>query len=326
MPNVTRLVVGVLLGLAACRSVSEPAAAPPSLVLTTLIDNKRHYEGEPIYFVMELQNVGPDTAWVDMFSFASLNMSGDIEPEHGRHLDVWGGVVDYYYPPEWRGNPIEPGGRRYLIDYVQSRWGVYDSTLRDPYQSHAVPPGRYTFRVRFGWDVDRPNGLTGVVDAAPASFLVADRDAREDSLFRNLVALARSAWDSTTRPTYLASLLEQLRTLSRDDLTNPLLPLMATNLVVTADVLGMPLDKSERVWLRSMLTGIAAARPSSPAGAYAAIAACRYAGNASDTVASAAFRDSLAGRVQAALCRRGTGIRTGRLPITADHVSTAGTQ
>lgn len=72
------------------------AATSQQLALTASVAKATFFDGEPIYFLLELKNAGPDTAWVSLFSLASpqvvLSVTDDRRlfrsPERGVSFQV----------------------------------------------------------------------------------------------------------------------------------------------------------------------------------------------------------------------------------------------
>jgi len=199
------------------------------------------FEGEPVYIAFSLSNKGADTAWVLPFDFSGWYLDGELTDSTGTELSRWGLTVDYFFPPDYRGQPVRPGERQFSIPLIQDRWGVYRADMRDLYLSHHLPAGRYTLRAHFccrllnrrlhvlNWQA------RDVLDAEPITFRVRARTFDEEQSFQSLQNLVAMPWDTAQRPMYLDSLMSAVRTRSPDD---PLLPLLAGRFIGAVSVFG----------------------------------------------------------------------------------------
>src|SRR5206468_10063278 len=99
-----------------CALACDNSVAPQAqLDLSVHLGKSEFFEGEPLYVVFDLANLGPDTAWTMPFNRASWNLRADLRRSDGTLLPEGGPIVDYLYPPGYRGEPLAPGDHVYDV-------------------------------------------------------------------------------------------------------------------------------------------------------------------------------------------------------------------
>ena len=117
-------VVGVTLLLACVRGVGSPTPAASPLALRIVLTKPESFEGEPIYALFELRNVGSDTVRIPPFGVNAGWLAAVLHRADGS---------------------VVPGGRSMWVDYA-CVGGRSDGLLRRP-RSH---PGSGTCKFRRG--------------------------------------------------------------------------------------------------------------------------------------------------------------------------------
>src|SRR5207247_10431173 len=79
------------------------------LKLSAEVGKAELFEGEPIYLLVRLQNLGTDTAWGTFFGAGTLPFTMAVTPEHGNPVPVRMPFVDVRVGLDWRGEPVPPG-------------------------------------------------------------------------------------------------------------------------------------------------------------------------------------------------------------------------
>src|SRR5262245_36724717 len=247
---------GLLAMALSCSNPADSLLSGLQLRLASELGTKRDFfEGEPIYVVFALTNHAPDTVWTRRFSFLQgWVLDGEVTDSVGNRLDKWGFVVD---GGGYRGEPLAPGMSRYQIWLTQDRWGWYRAEMDTLYFGHHLPPGRYTLRMRFPYDV--PGRLVSrVLDAEPITFRVHTRSAAEEQSFQRLYHLAGMSWDTTRAAALGDSVMANVQSRSRDD---PIVPLLRRWAFTVRESLRLET-------LVNALTAVARAQRTTAAGAY----------------------------------------------------------
>jgi hypothetical protein len=133
-------------------------------------------------------------------------------------------------------------------------------------------------------------------------FVVAARTAVEDSLLANVQRLARMPWDSLDRPTFLAALLQYAGDRVAQDVRDPLLPLLLSQMVGTARAVGYPPDSVTTNSLNALRLVVGQNRRFEPAGVIA-VAPIRYERPAFIPEVARLLGESLGGDVVRAISR-----------------------
>jgi len=244
------------------------AVAPKSqLQLTVHLGKSEFFEGEPLYVVFDLASLGPDTAWTLPFNRVSWNLRGDLRRSDGTLMPEGGVVVDYAYPPAYKGQPVPPGRHEYDVLVMQEFWGLPAAELRDLYfGGRNLPPGQYEFTAVFTTNL-RGND---VLESAPIVFSVRTRSATEDSAMQAVIRLVGMAWDTLQRPSFLSSLVASVAARDGHD---PFVPYLAGPLLGTASALGYLPDSEATKQLFAAQEAAAEAQRNLAGGAFAALGA-----------------------------------------------------
>lgn len=290
-----------LLGVVviSCDNPVEPRA--PELELTVHLGSHDFFEGEPLYVVFELANKGQDTAWITPFGLPAWFLHADLVGTDGWKSPEWGVIVDYLFPPGYRGAPLAPGKRVFDIALLQYRWGDYESAAENLYLSHHVPTGTFTFSAHFVWEL-RGSRFRGPrsVDATPVTFTVRSRTPQEDTAFSQVEALAAMPWDTLQRPDFLSTLI---RDVEGRDPSDVFVPLLSGQLVGTAWAVGYPPDSADEDRLTTVRVAAAEAQRFMPGGAMA-VASIDRAGSTLMRDLADRLNGSLAGAVATWLVER----------------------
>ncbi len=180
---------------------SVATAAPSSgiaqeLVLNAGVGKTTFFEGEPIYFLVQLQNVGTDTAWVYFFNLFSPAVTLSMGRGLGNPTPVAKPTRNYVVRPPWRGVPIPPGASVLntivLQDILGDEWDSRSHLFR-----HHLSPDEYELRVEFDAHAGLPGAAPLTLKAAPIAFQVRIPTAAEDNEVRELEAMRKMGWDTT---------------------------------------------------------------------------------------------------------------------------------
>lgn len=215
---------GSLATVLSCDNPTGPLFPALDLTLGSELGAKQDFfEGEPIYVAFSLSNHGTDTIWTNLFSFSAWFLDGEVTDSAGTALSKWGLIVDYLFPPGYRGEPLAPGKRLYQVQLIQDRWGLYRAGMVDPYFGHYLPPGRYTLRMYFPFDVPSRR-VSRVIHADAVSFRVRPRNSADEQSFQRFQALMAMPRDTLHFAAFADSVMANVQTRSPDD---PILPFLA---------------------------------------------------------------------------------------------------
>ncbi len=177
----------VTLLLACARGGRSPTPAVSPLTLKIVLTKAESFEGEPIYALFELRNVGSDTVRIPPFGVNAGWLTGVLHRADGSLVpggrSMW---VDYVCPKTCNGDPMAPGGARYQPLMVQELWGEQGPL---PYEAlyRRIDTGTYTLDVSFR--LDGVAGSTAVV-ASPVTLRVRPRWPAEDTVYQEFFRLA----------------------------------------------------------------------------------------------------------------------------------------
>ncbi len=197
MPSRTSL--RILLALSLPATVTTPRSAKgfsQQLILTAEVGKTEFFEGEPVYLLVRLQNVGADTAWTFFFNLFSPAVTLFARRGHGTPAPVSKPVEDRLVRPSWRGEPVPPGASFLNTIVLQDIMGdEWDS--RSHLFTHHLSPDEYALRVEFNahWGVPRTTPLT--VATVPIVFRIRERTPSEENEVRELEAMRGMGWDTT---------------------------------------------------------------------------------------------------------------------------------
>jgi len=207
------------------------------LVLTAHVGKTEFFEDEPVYLLARLQNLGPDTAWVDSFGLASLDaFTISARRGDGQEVPVGGVWVNYMclrLGACW-GKPVPPGVNLLSTIVLQDIAGDGQNILRHLYAQH-LAPDRYELRVEFRAHGGALGTTPLAVQAAPIAFRIRTRTAAEEDDVRELEAMRQTRLDTTRvdgyprAVRYQASLINWVEEHLSEQPDDPFLPFLLSN-------------------------------------------------------------------------------------------------
>jgi hypothetical protein len=162
-----------------------------SIILSAQLDDSVYFEGQPVYFVVRLENSGLDTAWTSKPSFARGTLHGSLRVD-GRDVPEFGLSVSYIVAPGTRGTALAPRESTYEALVLNTRWG-YPGPLSETLYLKTLPPGAYVLAVTFDaepWVASGPLRLR-----TETRFRVRERTASEEALLGETEQFATTAFD-----------------------------------------------------------------------------------------------------------------------------------
>lgn len=285
----------VTLGFAVT-SLAVPASRATSqeLRVTAAVGKEVFFEGEPIYGLFELSNNGPDTAWAAIFGFGPDRLAVSLRRVDGTALPATRLWVEYAIPPGWRGAPVAPDERKYLMMVLQNILGDPVQPSWTLFPNH-IPPGIYTLSATFNSAVAGPSGAESTLDAEPVRIEVKQRTPEEERSFRDIEKTLGEGWNRATRAGYFPRLMALIRSRLAADSLDPFAAFLVNDAVMTGHAWGLRLASSDASQLTRARLGVARAQRSRPSGAVAALALLREPIPPSDLAAQ--LGPSLAGEV-----------------------------
>jgi hypothetical protein len=251
-----------------CTLTREAPALQQPLSLSANIGKEEFFEDEPIYAVFRLTNTGPDTAWLGRFELMPEELDLALTRSDGAVVPRVTVSVDYVTDPSSRGDPLAPGGRRFLLLVLQNRYGVEPRPGPRVFDKY-LPPGRYILTATFN-----PHATSlPVVVMAPVSLTIRPRTPAEDASFGEVARVMSLWWDRAQQAQYVAALEELAdRRLKAND-ADPYLAYLLNEGVVKAAAAALPVDTARAARLESLCVLTALAQRARPSGALAARAA-----------------------------------------------------
>ena len=255
--------------LATVCTVSRGILALQQLLnLSATIGKEEFFEDEPIYALFQLTNTGSDTAWLGRFELMPgeldvrlIRSDGAVVPR----VTVW---VDYVTDPRSRGDPLAPGGRRFLLLVLQNRYGVEPRPGPRIFDKY-LPPGRYTLTATFN-----PHAISlPVVVMTPLSFAIRPRTPAEDASFGEVARVMGLWWDRAQQGQYVAALDELADRRLKANGGDPYLAYLLNEGEVKAEAAGLRVDSAGDARLANLRVLTALAQRARPSGALAAQAA-----------------------------------------------------
>ncbi len=244
-----------------------------SLELTATVADRVFSEGEPIYAIFRVTNLGADTAWITPFKVlthavgTSLARIGDDTQVPQRLV-----FEDIVTAPGWHGDPLPPGATRYATIDLQYLWGE-SGPLSTTLFCRNLRPGVYRFRA---WFIATPVTDPGVppvrLEAPPVVFTVRSRTGAEEARYREIVALSGMAWDKSKRPGFIARLRDVVTNRLAGDSLDSFAPLLITSGIDVARGIGLPIDRETAGAVTALQIRIARAQRSRPSGAVVGMA------------------------------------------------------
>src|SRR6266566_4441798 len=146
---------GILLALLlpAALITARPAnGVSQQLILSAEVGKTTFFEGEPVYLLVRLQNLGTDTAWTASSDLLSPAVTLSVSRGHGKTAPVPKPFFDHFVRPSWRGEPIP---RRRLSGDGRAA-GHY--RRRVGYPQPPIPASPLTGSIRVAPGLGRPLG------------------------------------------------------------------------------------------------------------------------------------------------------------------------
>lgn len=190
--------------LLAAVGMAAPRSGLPQhhLSLTADVGKSEFFEGEPIYLLVRLQNVGADTAWTDFFDLLSPAVTLSVSRGGGKAAPVAKPVADFAVHASWRGEPVPPGASFLQTMVLQTIMGDGSDISRHLF-AHHLSPDEYALHVEFNAHAGVPRVTPLTVKAAPIVFRIRARTSAEENEVRELEAMRRMGWDTTRVAGYL---------------------------------------------------------------------------------------------------------------------------
>src|SRR2546426_11692067 len=178
--------------LGALTTTRPVTALAQQLKLSAEVGKAEFFEGEPIYLLVRLQNLGTDTAWVTFYGLGTLPFTIAVTRENGSPVPVRMRSVDFLVPPNWRGDPVPPGASVMNTLVLQDLAGDEWPRGRHLFLFH-FPPAEYKVQVEFAahLGVSRTAPLT--LRAAPIIFQIRARTVAEEAEVSELEEIGRAS-------------------------------------------------------------------------------------------------------------------------------------
>jgi hypothetical protein len=204
------------------------------LILSSQVGKTAFFEGEPIYLLVRLQNLGADTAWVTFFGLGTQWVPLSVSRGDGTPVPVGTLYMDYRVSPTWRGEPLAPGASivntQVLQDFAGDQWNT-----RNHLFTHHLSPDQYEVHVEFAAHAGVPRTTPLLVRAAPISFRIRERTAAEEAEVAELESMQRMGADTTRiagyprAAGYKAALIDWVERRVRVQPDDPFLPFLLYN-------------------------------------------------------------------------------------------------
>ena len=194
-PRISGIVL-VLLLPAALITARPANGISQQLTLSAEVGKSTFFEGEPVYLLVRLQNLGTDTAWTASSDLLSPAVTLSVSRGHGKTAPVPKPVSDHFVRPSWRGEPVPPGADFEETVVLQVIMGD-EWDIRSHLFPHHLSPDQYELHLDFDahWGVPRTTPL--IVEAAPIVFRIRERTPAEENEVRELEAMRQMGWDTT---------------------------------------------------------------------------------------------------------------------------------
>src|SRR5256884_4835037 len=232
-PRISGIVLALLLPAALI--IAHPAnGISQQLRLSADVGKTTFFEGEPVYLLVRLQNVGTDTAWTASSDLLSPAVTLSVSRGHGKTAPVPKPVSDHFVRPSWRGEPVPPGADFQETVVLQVIMGdAWD--IRSHLFPHHLSPDQYELHLDFDahWGVPRTTPL--IIEAGPIVFRIRERTSAEENELRELEAMRQMGWDTTRvqgvprAAGYKAALFDWVRRRVREQPQDPLLPFLLSH-------------------------------------------------------------------------------------------------
>ena len=203
------------------------------LKLNAEVGKAAFFEGEPIYLLVRLQNLGTDTAWVTFFGLGTLPFTMAVTRDDGNPVPVRMPSIDFLVPPSWRGDPVPPGASVMNTLVLQDLAGDEWPRGRHLFLFH-FPPAEYKVQVEFAAHLGVPRTAPLTLRAAPIIFRIRARTVAEEAEVSELEGMWQMDWDTTSvgghgGAAYKATLIEWVEKRFGGHADDPLLPFLLDN-------------------------------------------------------------------------------------------------
>lgn len=260
-------VIAMLLLVGACHSA--PAAPPPvpyvPVELRVTLDRSAYAEGDPVYALVELRNVGTDTVCVPSMSLDQDWLKMDLSRDGVR---IAGGKmlwVDEFYSPGYVGEPLPPGGAHYEPILLSERWSDGDRVSQALFLGR-LPPGLYALVAQFNPRIHWWPGAT--VTSMPVAFIVRSRDSAENARYDLWMRFAKQLqpghWPAEVTDSLMGALAARVAGDSADPLSATLAEFVATGEMVAQG------RRDHIAIIREWQSAVMRHEPDAPAAAWAA--------------------------------------------------------
>jgi hypothetical protein len=230
---------------------SRLSQAQEQLLLTADVGKSEFFEGEPIYLMVRLQNVGVDTARTYIFNLLSPAVTVSLKGRQGTTRFLVNYVLDYRTPASWLGEALAPGAAVLKTMVLQTLLGA-EQDLRNHLFAHHLAPNDYELNVEFNAHLNLSRTLPLTIQARPIAFRIRERTRVEEDEVKQLEGMRRDAWEkrrvtgnSQAARVSLMGLIERRLREWPDD---PFLPFLLTSGFVAADAMEEQSKSGRRVW------------------------------------------------------------------------------
>ena len=234
-PRDTSYVIRTALLLSTALTTTRPLTGlAQQLKLSAEVGKAEFFEGEPIYLLVRLQNLGTDTAWVTFFGLGTLPFTMAVTRANGNPVPVRMPSVDFYAPPNWRGDPIPPGASVMNTLVLQDLAGDERPGGRHLFLFH-FPPAEYEVHVEFAAHLGVPRTAPLTLRAAAIIFRIHARTVAEEAEVSELESMWQMDSDTTSvgghgpGAAYKAALIEWVEQRFGKHPDDPLLPFLLDN-------------------------------------------------------------------------------------------------
>src|SRR3989442_8656823 len=204
------------------------------LKLSAEVGKAELFEGEPIYLLVRLQNLGTDTAWVTFYGLGTLPFTIAVTRENGNPVPVRMRSVDFLVLPNWRGDPVPPGASVMNTLVLQDLAGDEWPRGRHLFLFH-FPPAEYQVHVEFAAHLGVPRTAPLTLRAAPIIFRIRARTVAEEAEVSEVESMGQMDSDTTSvgghgpGAAYKAALIEWVEQRFGGHPDDPFLPFLLDN-------------------------------------------------------------------------------------------------
>src|SRR3989449_3864322 len=204
------------------------------LQLSAEVGKAEFFEGEPIYLLVRLQNLGTDTAWVTFFGLGTVPFTMAVTRDNGNPVPVRMRSVDFLVLPNWRGDPVPPGASVMNTLVLQDLAGDEWHGGRHLFLFH-FPPAEYEVHVEFAAHLGVPRTTPLTLRAPPILFRIRARTVAEEAEVSELEGMWQMDWDTTLvgghgpGAAYKAALIDWVERRFGEHPDDPFLPFLLDN-------------------------------------------------------------------------------------------------